>query len=145
MSLFGALRTIKSRFGSVTLEPLRDWPDDEVVEFLRSLPEIERKSAYCVMMYSLGRAVFPVDTHVGRVLCRLSPYRELGIDLDGLDHKQLQRVLPDLVPPRLRYSLHVNLVCHGREVCKARRPACSRCEISRSCAWYPQHAVATPD
>ena len=34
------------------------------------------------MMYSLGRQVFPVDTHVGRVLSRLGPYRELGLSLD---------------------------------------------------------------
>ena len=34
-------------------------------------------------------------THVGRVLSRLGPYRELGLSLEGLDHKQLQRELVD--------------------------------------------------
>ena len=48
---------------------------------MRGLPEFERKSAYCVMMYSFGRQVFPVDTHAGRVLARLGPYRELGLAL----------------------------------------------------------------
>ena len=132
-SLFGALTAIRDRFGTCTLEPLRDWPDHEVESFLCSLPEVSRKSAYCVMMYALGRAVFPVDTHVGRVLGRIGLYRELGLSLDGLDHKQLQAELADLIPPNLRYSLHVNLVAHGRDVCRAPRPACERCELRLLC------------
>ena len=76
------------------------------------------------MMYSFDRQVFPVDTHVGRVLTRIGLYRELGLDLEGLDHKQLQNVLAELIPPNLRYSLHVNLLVHGREVCTAQRPKC---------------------
>lgn len=135
-SLFAALETLKDRFGSCTLEPVRDWSDEEVEEFLCSLPEIERKSAYCIMLFSLGRSVFPVDTHVGRILARLGPYRELGLDLEGLGHKQLQRVLADLIPPPLRYSLHVNLVAHGREVCKARNPLCSECALTKLCQTY---------
>lgn len=141
-SLFGALGMLKARFGSCTLDPLREWSDEEAEEFLCSLPEISRKSAYCVMMYSLGRAVLPVDTHVGRVLSRLGPFRELGLDLEGLDHKQLQAVLADLIPPNLRYSLHVNLVEHGREVCKAPNPDCDRCELKKFCKTYRGRAVS---
>jgi DNA (cytosine-5)-methyltransferase 1 len=135
-SLFGALGRLREEFGSCTLEPLRSWADDRAEQFLCSLPEISRKSAYCIMMYSLGRQVFPVDTHVGRVLARLGPYRELGLSLAGLDHKQLQTVLADLIPPNLRYSLHVNLLTHGREVCKSPRPLCERCELRNFCATF---------
>lgn len=135
-SLLGALSTLKARFGSCTLKPAGRWPDDELEEFLCSLPEISRKSAYCIMMYSMGRKVFPVDTHVGRVLQRLGMYRGLGLDLAGLDHKQLQAVLADLVPPNLRYSLHVNLLAHGRDVCKAIAPECGRCELRKFCAAF---------
>jgi DNA (cytosine-5)-methyltransferase 1 len=135
-SLFGALQMLCDEFGSCTLEPTRSWPDGKLEEFLCSLPEISRKSAYCVMMYSLGRKVFPVDTHVGRVLSRLGPYRELGLSLTGLDHKQLQAALADLVPPNLRYSLHVNLLAHGREVCKSPRPVCEQCELRNFCSTF---------
>ena len=33
--------------------------------------EIQKKSAYCIMMYSFGREVLPADTHVayGCMLC----------------------------------------------------------------------------
>lgn len=135
-SLFGALAAIRERFGSCTLEPARSWSDDDLEAFLCSLPEISRKSAYCVMMYAFGRQVFPVDTHVGRVLARLHPYRELGLSLAGLDHKKLQAVLADLVPPNLRYSLHVNLVAHGRAICRNPRPLCERCDLRNLCATY---------
>jgi DNA (cytosine-5)-methyltransferase 1 len=132
-SIFGALGKLEERFGSCTLEPAREWPDAELEAFLCSLPELHRKSAYCIMMYAFGRKVFPVDTHVGRVLARLGPYRELGLDLGGLDHKRLQTILADLVPPALRYSLHVNLLTHGRDVCRAVKPLCEECSVRNFC------------
>ena len=141
-SLLGALGELRNTFGSCTLEPAREWPDEKLEAFLCSLPEIQKKSAYCIMMYSFGRDVFPVDTHVGRTLSRLGPYRELGLDLEGLDHKQLQRILAELIPPNLRYSLHVNLLAHGRDVCRARKPLCERCEISRFCGTYRRREAA---
>ncbi len=137
-SLFGALARIRERFGSCSLDAAREWPDDQLEEFLCSLPEIQRKSAYCIMMYAFGREVFPADTHVGRVLSRLGPYRELGLDLQGLDHKRLQRVLADLVPPVLRYSLHVNLIEHGRTICRAPKPLCDRCDLRPFCHYFRQ-------
>ncbi len=142
LSITGALAKIRERFGSCTLEPLREWDDAVTEAFLCSLPEIHRKSAYCIMMYSLGRSVFPVDAHVGRVLSRLAPYREMGLDLSGKDHKQLQSALADLVPPNLRYGLHVNLLAHGREVCKAPRPLCERCDLRGFCGTYRANEVA---
>jgi DNA (cytosine-5)-methyltransferase 1 len=135
-SLYGALQKVRETFGSCTLKGARDWSDEKLEAFLCELPEIQRKSAYCVMMYSFGRQVFPADTHVGRVLSRIGPYRELGLSLDGLDHKKLQRELAGLMPPNLRYSLHVNLVQHGRTVCKSSRPLCDQCELRNLCAYY---------
>ncbi len=135
-ALYAALSRLRERFGSCTLEPAREWPDEELETFLCSLPEIQRKSAYCIMMYSFSRQVFPADTHVGRVLSRLGLYRELGLSLEGLDHKQLQRVLAELVPPNLRHSLHVNLIEHGRTVCRSLRPLCGECELRNFCQHY---------
>jgi DNA (cytosine-5)-methyltransferase 1 len=44
--------------------------------------------------------------------------------------------LADLVPPNLRHPLHVNLLVHGREVCKSPRPLCDRCEIRNFCSTF---------
>jgi DNA (cytosine-5)-methyltransferase 1 len=135
-SLRGALQGLVDRFGSCTLEPARRWSDDELEVFLCSMPELSRKSAYCIMMYAMNRTVFPVDTHVGRVLQRVGVYKEAGLSLSSMDHKELQSALADTIPPNLRYSLHVNLVVHGREVCKAVAPDCNGCELRRMCATY---------
>jgi endonuclease III len=142
MALRAALVRLRQRFGSCTLEPARAWSDEELEEFLCSFPEMQRKSVYCIMMYSFGRQVFPADTHVGRVLSRLGPYRELGLSLEGYDHKQLQRILADLIPPNLRYSLHVNLVQHGRTICRSPQPLCGQCELRNFCQYYRRHESA---
>jgi DNA (cytosine-5)-methyltransferase 1 len=141
-SLYGALRKVRDTFGRCTLKPARSWSDEKLEEFLCSLPEIQRKSAYCIMMYSFGRQVFPADTHVGRVLSRLGIYRELGLSLDGLDHKELQRILLDIIPPNLRYSLHVNLIEHGRTVCRSQQPLCERCELKNLCSFFRRREAA---
>lgn len=135
-ALYSALGKLRETFGRCTLEPTRDWPNEQLEAFLCSLPEIQRKSAYCIMMYSLNRRVFPADTHVGRVLARIGPYRELGLSLSRLDHKKLQQRLAGLIPPNLRYSLHVNLVQHGRAVCRSTRPHCAECDLRNFCSHY---------
>ena len=132
-SIVGALAELDSRFGACTLEPTRSWTDEKLFRFLCGLPEVGPKSARCIMMYSLDRKVFPVDTHVGRVLSRIRPFNALGADLSGKNHKKLQRVLPPLIPPDLRYSLHVNLIAHGRAICKFQRPRCDDCCIWKDC------------
>ncbi len=140
-SLFGALRGLKERFGSCSLEEARYWSDEELETFLCGLPEISRKSAYCVMMYSMRRKVFPVDTHVGRIIERLGALELLGVDLAGTDHKRKQAILADLVPPPIRYSLHVNLVVHGREVCRAQSPSCEDCVLRKFCRTFRRAQV----
>jgi endonuclease III len=133
-SLKQALGALIARFGTCTLEPTRSWDDETTREFLCTLPEIGPKSAACVMMCSLDRPAFPVDAHVGRVLERLGLFRILGIELAGTDHKIKQRLLWDAVPPSLRYSLHVNLLVHGRAACLPRKPRCCSCVIADACA-----------
>jgi endonuclease III len=132
-SLKLALGALIERFDRCTLEPTREWDDDEVRDFLCTLPEIGPKSAACVMMCSLDRPAFPVDAHVGRVLERLGVFRRVGIDLRGRDHKIKQHLLWDAVPPALRYPLHVNLLVHGRSVCLPGKPRCGSCTIAQFC------------
>lgn len=133
VSIGAFMRAIRERFGVCTLEPLRSWADEEVLDFLVGLPGVGTKSALCVMLYSLERPVFPVDAHVGRVLGRLGILEPAGLDLTELEHRPRQRILLDAVPPHLRYGLHVNLVSHGRFPCRAVRPACEGCTLLDRC------------
>ena len=131
------LQTVHDRFGQYSLGELYEWPNGRVFEFLTSLRGVGPKSARCIMMYSLGREVFPVDTHVNRICQRL------GIIPVGLHHKKAQEALSEMFPRKLRFSLHVNMLSHGREVCRPRRPGCAECVISGFCSWnrkaVPEH------
>ena len=132
--LQATLRQIREQLGEYSLNQLRAWKDDRIEAFLTSLPGVGPKSAYCVMMYALGRAAFPVDAHAIRILTRVGIFREAGLNLNRLDHKATQDVLADLIAPELRHSLHVSLVLHGRAVCR-QTPRCDVCAISNLCAF----------
>lgn len=138
-AIVSGLRAIVARFGSADLSRAGNLADEDLFAFLSTLPEVGPKSARCVMLYSFGRAVFPVDAHVGRVLARLGCMREVGIELLPMGHKQRQRVLEKTIPPNLRYRLHVNLVAHGRSICKAVAPACNECVLASRCAYARDH------
>lgn len=123
----GSARMIYKQFGQVTLDPIRSWNDEDCIDFLTKLPGVGLKTALCVMMYSLNRKVFPADAHCIRIMKRL------GVISEQLDHRKAQKELSRLVPPELSYSLHVNLVAHGQEICHARSPICERCVIENYC------------
>ncbi|AIZ44597.1 hypothetical protein QR90_05065 [Deinococcus radiopugnans] len=135
-----ALGMIHAEFGQYSLDALHGWTDARAEAFLTTLPGVGPKTAYCVLMYSLGRAAFPVDTHTLRVLARIGVFREAGLDLTGVDHKRGQTILADLIPPELRHSLHVSLVLHGRDVCQP-RPRCGECAVRNMCSLYRAEQV----
>jgi len=118
---------LEADFGKVTLEPLRRMGDAEAERYLLSLPGVGVKTAKCVLMYALGRAVLPVDTHVRRVGSRL------GLLPTGVPVAQIDAALETIVPSDCRYDFHVNAVAHGREVCRALRPRCEICPLQDIC------------
>ncbi len=132
-AILQGLKIIDQRFGAPDLSRAEHLDDDDLYAFLVSLPEVGPKSALCIMLYSFGRATFPVDAHVGRVLARVGVFDRAGVALARMSQKQRQRALRQLVPPDLRYGLHVGLVAHGRAVCRANRPVCASCVIKAAC------------
>ena len=123
----GIVGRLHAEFGRVTLEPLRGWPDTEAEAFLTSLPGVGVKTAKCVMMFSLGREVLPVDAHVARVAERV------GLVDPSASGTRTHEVLEQVVPRGLRFDFHVNAVAHGRAVCRARDPKCGECPVRRLC------------
>jgi endonuclease III len=126
------MRRIADRFGFPTLAPLKRRSDTECERFLDSLPGVGKKTARCVMMYSLDRDVFPVDTHCWRISRRMGWVRRTRPNgsCSPSDMDRLQSRLPRV----LRSSLHVNMVSLGREVCTPTSPRCGVCPIARFCA-----------
>lgn len=125
------LDSIMARFGEPSLEPLRSMDDDEAEKFLVSLPGVGKKIARCVLMYSLDRKVFPVDTHCWRIARRLGWVRPT--QKDGHCAPRDMDRLQTKIPPKLRHSLHVNMVSLGREICTAIAPKCGKCPVAYWC------------
>jgi endonuclease III len=127
---------IVEKFGEPTLKPLHKMSDEDAEAFLLSLPGVGKKVARCVLMYSLGRQVFPVDTHCWRIARRLGWVRPTQKDKHCAP-RDMDR-LQSKIPPELRYSLHVNMISLGREICVSTVPRCVHCPIS---AWCPKIGV----
>src|SRR5208283_133058 len=100
-------RLIES-FGRPTLAPLGRMSDKECEDFLTNLPGVGKKVARCVMLYSLGRQVFPVDSHCWRIANRLG-WNDIGCSGSRVSETAMD-YLQHIIPPVLRFSLHVNMV-----------------------------------
>jgi endonuclease III len=114
--------------GRIDLARLYDLDDTAVEEYLTSLPGVGPKTAACVLAFAMGRPAFPIDTHVHRVAVRLGwiPARTTA--------ERAYRLLTPVVPPDVRYDLHLALIAHGRKICKALRPRCDICVLRARCA-----------
>jgi len=96
----------------------------EALQELLKFEGIGKKTAGVVLLFSLGKPYFPVDTHIKRLSGRL------GWISGGEDpHDKLNPLIPD----RLKYQLHLQLIRHGRLICRARRPRCADCVLSDLC------------
>jgi endonuclease III len=120
---------LKRDFGAVSLNRLRKRTVEEARKYLISLPGVGEKTARCVLMYSFGHDVTPVDTHQLRVMTRL------GLLPPGCTASRAHDLLDEWLPPGLARRLHVNILAHGREVCLPRSPRCEGCFLRRNCAF----------
>lgn len=122
------LSRIEADYGCISLDAIDSMNDDEAFDYLTSLPGVGPKTAACVLLFALGRPVFPVDTHVHRVANRI------GL-VDTKQPAKTQEELGAVVPEDIVYQLHMNMVAHGRRTCRARRPKCEECALRDECAW----------
>ncbi len=124
------LRQIRQERGSFDLDFLATAPLDEARAWLAALPGVGPKTVACVLLFACGRPAMPVDTHVHRVS------RRLGLVPDRTTADQAHGLLEALVPPDWYYAFHLNVIKHGREVCKAQRPRCEICPLTQWCNYY---------
>jgi endonuclease-3 len=121
------LRQIQAQRGSLDLKFLKKMPVAESKEWLRSLPGVGPKTAACVLLFSLGKPVLPVDTHILRVAKRL------GLIDSRVSAEKTHEVLGEMVPAQDVYQFHIHMIEHGRRVCKAQRPRCRECVLLKVC------------
>ena len=121
------LRALRDRGIALDDRALRRIRHDRLFDLLVALPGVGPKTAACVLLFSLDRPYFPVDTHVHRVAVRL------GLVAPRSTAVQTQAQLQGALAPADMYEVHMNLIRHGRHVCVALRPVCSQCVLNDLC------------
>ncbi|MGB2896523.1 MAG: endonuclease III [Anaerolineales bacterium] len=122
-----ALQQITEEHGVLNLGFLEDLPLEEAKEWLLRFKGVGPKTAAIVLLFSLGKPAFPVDTHIYCVTGRL------GLRPENITAEQAHNHLAELFDPVMYYDIHLNLIRHGREICHARSPQCERCSLSEIC------------
>ena len=121
------LTLIQSERGEIDLAFLSSMSSNASVEWLTRLPGVGRKTAACVLLFSLDMPVMPVDTHVHRVALRL------GLIPAGTTANDAHDLLGAGMTAQETYDAHMLMIKHGRLTCKARNPRCSECVLNPDC------------
>ena len=118
---------IKSTSEKICNEYNGEVPDN--LEDLTKLPGVGRKTANVVLSNAFGQDAMAVDTHVFRVSNRI------GI-VDTQTPEKTEFALMDAIPKKRWSHSHHLLIFHGRRICKARKPECEICPITKYCKYY---------
>lgn len=127
-----ALTSIHDKRGDYDLEHLLNLPLADAKAWLTAMHGIGPKTAAIVLLFSLGRPAMPVDTHVHRVSLRLGIVPPKTSPEATAD--ELERLLGD--DPGRIYAFHVEMIEHGRRLCRARNPRCPECPLRSLCDYY---------
>jgi endonuclease-3 len=125
-----ALVRIKQDAGAISLSFLAEMGKKEAMAYLLSLPGVGPKTASVVLLFAFSMPFLPVDTHVFRVS------RRLGLVAEDVRPEKAQPILERIVPMEKYLSLHLNLINHGRLICRARGPKHEDCALRNCCDYY---------
>ena len=121
------LEQIKEKHGALDLKFLDKMPDQTAREYLETFRGIGPNTGACTLLFALHKQIFPLDTHIFRV------FKRMGILPERITDTKAHRLLDQLVPRGKFYSLHVNTIRLGRQICKPREPLCERCPLIEYC------------
>jgi endonuclease-3 len=131
------LREITAQRGSLSLDFLSELPLSEARHWLLQFHGVGPKTAAIVLLFSLGKPAFPVDTHIYRVTGRL------GLRPSRMTVEQAHQHLEQLLLPEFYYAAHLNFIRLGRQICQARRPQCNICPINIYCDYASNERITT--
>jgi len=121
------LKAITAERGELDLSFLESLPLDEARAWLTKFKGVGPKTAAIVLLFSLGRPAFPVDTHIYRISGRI------GLRPEKMSVEDAHPQLEELFPPETYYTAHLNIIRLGREICTARKPNCGECPLQEVC------------
>jgi len=133
----GGKRENKGREGKISLDFLAKMGVKDAIEYLKSMKGVGPKTAACVLLFSFGKPVMPVDTHIFRVA------RRLGLIGAKLGIEEAHERLSNIVPKDLIYPFHLGIIEHGRKVCKSQTPKCGVCVVYGLCLFKDKSVIAS--
>jgi len=121
------LREITAERGSLDLNFLAEMEAPEARAWLMRFNGVGPKTAAIVLLFSLGKPAFPVDTHIYRVTGRI------GLRPSTMTVEQAHDHLAALFSAEDYGPAHLNIIRLGREICQARKPNCAICPLNDLC------------
>jgi endonuclease-3 len=116
------LLAITEEVGSLDLAFLGDLETNAARDWLLRFKGVGPKTAAIVLLFSLDKPAFPVDTHIYRVTGRLG-------------------LRPQKMSADKAHDVHLNIIRLGREICHARKPACQDCILNDICPYFATQKV----
>lgn len=113
--------------GTITLEHLHATPTTDAIAYLQKFRGLGPKTIACTLLFACEKDIFPLDTHIFRIL------RRTGLLPAKISDTAAHNLLTENVPSGKFYSLHVNLIRLGRQTCHPQKPNCPRCPIVEYC------------
>lgn len=126
------LRQIKGEHSTLDLSFLHEMNTAEGVAYLKQFRGIGPKTIACTLLFACRKPIFPLDTHIFRCA------RRIGLIGQKCTDARAHEIMNGLVPEGKHYSFHVNLIRHGRTLCRPRDPACHRCPVVEYCDYGQQ-------
>ena len=107
-------------------------PEDRAA--LEKFPGVGRKTANVVLNIAFNHPTIAVGTHIFRVGNRtgLAP---------GKNPLEVEKKLLEVIPDHYKHHAHHWLILHGRYICKARKPECTKCLVSDLCEYQAKTIV----
>ncbi|HLF85403.1 MAG TPA: endonuclease III [Blastocatellia bacterium] len=124
------LNEIHKRRGSLDLAFLTTAPLEEAKQFLASFKGVGPKTVACTLLFACNRPLFPLDTHIFRIT------RRLGLIPERCSDEEAHSLMGEMIPRKRYFETHINLIRHGRRVCRPRDPLCERCCLVDYCEYY---------
>jgi len=124
--------------GDYHLEWICDEDPYDIIHEFTAIKGIGVKTIAIVLCFSCHQNIFPVDTHVNRICKRL------GFVPRKAPPKKTFWVMDEYIPQGKARTFHLNMIYHGRTICKSRTPHCEDCVLLEKCN-YGCHQVKPID
>ncbi len=124
------LTWLRTEHGLLDLEFVCDMEIEAARKYLCQHKGIGVKTASVTLSFACGHDVFPVDTHVLRISKRLQ------LVPSNCTAERAHELMSEIIPTGKAFSLHINLIQFGREVCNARNPKCNQCSLTNYCLYF---------